>query len=95
MVENFEDMITRFDKIHEHDRQTQTDRRTPHYGMYVATLALHRAAKRTVGSPERKMKFADTLSRFSIIHQRDRQTDRQTDGRTAARWRSLARQLPK
>jgi len=39
MVENFEDMITRFDKIHEHDRQTQTDRRTPHYGMYVATLA--------------------------------------------------------
>jgi len=30
MVKNFEDTITRFDTIHEHDGQT--DRQTPHNG---------------------------------------------------------------
>jgi len=35
MVKNFEDMITRFDTIHERDGQTDgpTDRQTPHDGI--------------------------------------------------------------
>jgi len=37
----FEDMITRFDRIHEHDRQTDTqiDRQTPHDGTGCACIA--------------------------------------------------------
>jgi len=37
MVKKFEDTFICFDRIHEHDRQTdgRTDRRTPHDGIAV------------------------------------------------------------
>ena len=48
MVKNFEDMITRFDRIHERDRRT--DRQTPHDG-----ACMHRVAKNHRSPPEPRL----------------------------------------
>ena len=42
-MKKIDDMLIRFDRTHERDRQT--DRQTPHDGIYGRTYVQHRAAK--------------------------------------------------